>query len=178
MQCPECDQEWNGYWCKPLKKLIFEGCDTCPLKWKCKEGHIWSAPLNRIKDHGKWCPYCAGNIRLTLKEACIIAKNRGDECLSTQNINNMTPLCWRCNKLHTWHASLGSHTWCTSFYVIRNHNTWCPYCKNKCENQSKFYLGLELDIYYSEFGLAIEIWGQQYKKYIEFFYRDDPNNFI
>ena len=23
-----------------------------PLKWKCKEGHVWLAPLTRIKDRG------------------------------------------------------------------------------------------------------------------------------
>ncbi|CAH1766515.1 3535_t:CDS:1, partial [Entrophospora sp. SA101] len=37
---------------------------------------------------------------------------------------------------------------------------------------------LHLDIYYPEFGLVIEVQGQQHEKYIEFFHRDDPNNFI
>ncbi|CAJ0833731.1 12561_t:CDS:1, partial [Entrophospora sp. SA101] len=225
-----------------------------PLEWKCKEGHIWLAPLNRIKDHGKWCPYCAGNIRLTLKEARIIAKVCGGQCLSNQYINNITPLLWQCNKSHIWYASLNSiknhntwcpqcakrgfklnldelqktarlrggeclskkytkskdlyywkcaegHTWCTSFYVIRNHNTWCPYCKNKYENLCREivsnYLGspsanrrpeflktpenpngLELDIPYYNYGFAIEVQGSQHERYHKFFHKGDPNNFV
>nr|CAG8573863.1 3555_t:CDS:2 [Entrophospora candida] len=39
------------------------------------------------------------------------------------------------------------------------------------------YLGLELDIYYPEYGFAIEVQGEQHKKYIEFFHRD-LNNFV
>ena len=38
--------------------------------------------------------------------------------------------------------------------------------------------GLELDIYYPQYGLAIEVQGEQHKRYIEFFHNDDPNNFI
>ena len=38
--------------------------------------------------------------------------------------------------------------------------------------------GLELDIPYYEYGFAIEVQGEQHKKYIEFFHRGDPNNFI
>jgi hypothetical protein len=29
-----------------------------PLKWKCAEGHTWSAPLARVKS-GSWCPKCS-----------------------------------------------------------------------------------------------------------------------
>ena len=29
------------------------------LKWKCREGHAWSASLNRVKDAGTWCPECS-----------------------------------------------------------------------------------------------------------------------
>lgn len=28
------------------------------LTWQCREGHIWKAIPNNIKN-GKWCPYCA-----------------------------------------------------------------------------------------------------------------------
>ena len=38
--------------------------------------------------------------------------------------------------------------------------------------------GLELDIPYYEYGFAIEVQGEQHEKYIEFFHRGDPNNFI
>lgn len=32
-----------------------------PLKWKCKEGHEWEAPLRRIRERGSWCPICMKN---------------------------------------------------------------------------------------------------------------------
>jgi hypothetical protein len=38
--------------------------------------------------------------------------------------------------------------------------------------------GLELDIYYPEYGFAIEVQGVQHEKYIKFFHNGDPNNFI
>ncbi|CAG8796709.1 14337_t:CDS:2, partial [Gigaspora margarita] len=43
---------------------------------------------------------------------------------------------------------------------------------------SEYPSGLELDIYYPEYGFAIEVQGQQHKKYIDFFHRKDPKNFI
>ncbi|CAG8615204.1 35163_t:CDS:1, partial [Racocetra persica] len=36
---------------------------------------------------------------------------------------------------------------------------------------------LELDIYYPEYDFAIEV-QEQHEKYIEFFHREDLNNFI
>ena len=65
-----------------------------PLEWKCKKGHTWSASLNRIKDHGKWCPYCADN-RLNLEVAIQIGDSKGGKCLFIQYINNMIPLKWQ-----------------------------------------------------------------------------------
>ncbi|RHZ75235.1 hypothetical protein Glove_216g150 [Diversispora epigaea] len=79
--------------------------------------------------------------------------------------------------------------------------TWCPFCskfkRDLCREIISKYLGppskirrpnflktsehpmgLELDIYYPEYGLAIEIHGVQHEKYIKFFHRGDPNNFI
>ncbi|KAF0411837.1 hypothetical protein F8M41_008180 [Gigaspora margarita] len=38
--------------------------------------------------------------------------------------------------------------------------------------------GLELDIYYPQYGFATEVQGEQHEKYIEFFHGGDPNNFI
>ena len=38
--------------------------------------------------------------------------------------------------------------------------------------------GLELDIFYPQYGFAIEVQGVQHEKYIEFFHNGDPNNFI
>ncbi|GET60142.1 hypothetical protein GLOIN_2v1775267 [Rhizophagus irregularis DAOM 181602=DAOM 197198] len=38
-------------------------------------------------------------------------------------------------------------------------------------------IGLQLDIFYPEYGFAIEMQGEQHEK-LEFFHRGDPNNFI
>ncbi|CAI2193617.1 1779_t:CDS:1, partial [Funneliformis geosporum] len=37
---------------------------------------------------------------------------------------------------------------------------------------------IRIDIYYPEYGFAIEVQGVQHKKYIKFFHNGDPNNFI
>ncbi|RHZ82853.1 hypothetical protein Glove_103g5 [Diversispora epigaea] len=37
---------------------------------------------------------------------------------------------------------------------------------------SEYLRGLQLDIYYPEYGFAIEVQGEQYEKYIKFFHRD------
>src|SRR5438876_825201 len=112
------------------------------------------------------------------------------ECLSTEYKNCYTKLLWSCTKNHKWYAT---------FKNINKRNTWCPYCskykrENLCreivseylgENRKPDFLktskrpsGLELDIYYPQYGLAIEVQGQQHEKYIKFFYREDSNNFI
>lgn len=31
------------------------------LKWKCKEGHIWEARYDRVKNGNSWCPQCKSN---------------------------------------------------------------------------------------------------------------------
>jgi hypothetical protein len=40
------------------------------------------------------------------------------------------------------------------------------------------YFRFQLDIFYPEHDFAIEVQGEQHEKYIEFFHRGDPNNFI
>ena len=80
--------------------------------------------------------------------------------------------------------------------------SWCPFCskykrEKLCHDILTKYLsppslihkpnflktpdcptGLELDIYYPEYGFAIEVQGVQHEKYIKFFHNGDPNNFI
>ena len=107
-------------------------------------------------------------------------------------INSNSLLLWQCAEGHKWNAS----------YSNVKSKRWCPYCSNKymrenlCREIISKYLGspskirrpdflktsehsrgLELDIYYPEYGLAIEVQGQQHEKYVEFFHRD-PKNFI
>ncbi|CAG8545190.1 6739_t:CDS:2 [Cetraspora pellucida] len=167
---------------------------TEQLRWKCSEGHIWYATFHNTKNHHNWCPYCRYNFaKLGIKYANTLAYNKNGECFSDIYIDNRTHLLWRCEKKHKWYASLSS---------IKDQNSWCPYCskykrENLCRKIVSKYLGtpskirrpdflktsespigLELDIYYPEYGLAIEVQGEQHEKYIEFFHKGDPNNFV
>ncbi|RHZ51566.1 hypothetical protein Glove_476g21 [Diversispora epigaea] len=169
----------------------YKNCDA-KLLWCCVKGHKWYATFNKVNKHNTWCPHCVGNVRYTLEVAKQIALNRNGECLSTEYINTRSDLLWKCINGHLWNAPL---------FNIKVLGAWCPFCRNKCENLCRGivtkYLGLpsnirrpdflktydhprglELDIYYPEFGLAIEVQGQQHEKYIEFFHKGDPNNFI
>ena len=89
------------------------------LRWRCGDGHEWSASLNNIKNGRRWCPVCAGNSRLSLDTAHRVAAERGGECLSQKYSNNRSLLSWRCAIGHQWCASLGK---------VRNNGTWCPHC--------------------------------------------------
>ena len=91
---------------------------TTNLKWRCEDGHRWEAtPNNIIK--GTWCPYCVGNIILTIEEMQRIAKSRGGECLSREYKGSHSKLKWKCSEGHIWEATPTD---------IKSRK-WCPYCK-------------------------------------------------
>lgn len=128
----------NGSWCpicagnRPksielFKKLAQERNGEClsteyanihtKLKWQCNDGHEWMATPNSIQ-RGSWCPYCSGNVRLTLVDMKTLAMQRGGQCLSKEYVNNHTKLRWKCKEGHEWEAT-PSH--------VKN-GTWCPIC--------------------------------------------------
>ncbi|CAH1769218.1 2243_t:CDS:1 [Entrophospora sp. SA101] len=159
-----------------------------PLLWRCAIGHEWNACFTSVVYKKTWCPYCAGfgGVRLTLEDTRKIACDRNGECLSKKFINANLPLLWRCSKGHEWNAR---------FSIVKNQNSWCPFCckykrEKICHGIVSKYLGppssirrpdflktlehptgLELDIYYPEFGFAIEVQGKQHKHYIRHFHR-------
>ena len=61
------------------------------LSWECGKGHQCQAAMHNIKDKGSWCPFCAGNHRLDLAAAMVVAKSRGGKCLSNCYKNSSTP---------------------------------------------------------------------------------------
>ena len=89
------------------------------LKWKCKEGHIWEAEPNNIKQ-GKWCPFCAGKYQ-TIEDMRNIAKYRGGLCLSSVYHSAKTKLEWKCKEGHIWEAVPSN---------IKQ-GYWCPFCGKK-----------------------------------------------
>jgi len=86
--------------------------------FQCGIKHKWEAtPYNINK--GTWCPYCAGNVKLDIKEMQKIASDRKGKLLSEGYVNNSSKLRWRCKNGHEWEASPAN--------VKRG--SWCPECK-------------------------------------------------
>lgn len=94
--------------------------DKTKLRWKCSEGHMWEAVPNNIKN-GSWCPHCSGVMRLSIEDMHTLAKEHRGKCLSTEYLNNKTPLEWQCEKGHRWKARPDS---------VRN-GKWCLICSGK-----------------------------------------------
>jgi len=90
------------------------------LKWECGKGHIWYATPNNIKQ-GHWCPECAGNKRITLKNVKDLAISKGGECLSDEYINAHSMLLWVCSEGHRWYAS----------YSSTKAGRWCSDCSGR-----------------------------------------------
>lgn len=90
-----------------------------PLRWKCLDGHEWSAAPSKIKNAGHWCPTCGGTQKLTIEQMQEIAHNHGGKCLSQVYINVQTKLKWLCAEEHEWDASPLS---------VKLQDAWCPTC--------------------------------------------------
>lgn len=95
-----------------------------PLKWKCKNGHEFSALYWIVKAGQHSCKYCKKGIenKEKLNKLIQLAESRGGKCLSQAYINNKTPLLWECQSGHQWLASPQD---------ITNKQTWCPKCSKR-----------------------------------------------
>ncbi|MDO9537231.1 MAG: zinc-ribbon domain-containing protein, partial [Thermoplasmata archaeon] len=89
------------------------------LRWRCNDGHEWGAAPGNVK-HANWCPFCAGIVRLTIGDMKKLAKDRGGKCLSTEYVNALTKLRWRCKNGHEWEARPNNI----------KYGRWCPICGN------------------------------------------------
>jgi hypothetical protein len=98
------------------------------LKFQCKNEHIWEASVSNIKA-GKWCPVCAGNIRLKIEQMQELGKSRGGSCLSVVYVDSQTKLTWQCAKGHVWDAIQSN---------VKK-GSWCPTCaKNRMRKVGKY----------------------------------------
>ena len=123
--CPFCSGRRTTI--KDMKRIAKERGGIClsdsyvniktKLLWQCDKGHQWKATPGTIKS-GSWCPYCSGNIRLTIKEMQDLAESRGGICLSKRYISTGTKLLWECSESHQWKA--------TPDKIKRG--SWCPEC--------------------------------------------------
>ncbi|MBA3550301.1 MAG: hypothetical protein H0T76_27820 [Nannocystis sp.] len=85
-----------------------------PLRWRCQRLHEWDARPAFVKQ-GTWCPVCGGVIPATIEQMHAMAAERGGQCLSTDYLNGLVKLRWRCAAGHTWTARPGSikaGRWC------------------------------------------------------------------
>jgi len=156
------------------------------IKWKCSEGHEWNAIFVSIKNHGRWCPHCSGNIKHTIEKCKELAISRDGECLSENYKNSHSKLRWRCHEGHEWEAVFAS---------IKHQGSWCPQCSSGRSEQAcreifesnllekfpnvrpKFLGGLELDGYCEKLNIAFEYNGIQHYEYIPHFHRKGIEQF-
>ena len=111
------------------------------LKWRCSDGHEWNASFNSIKN-GSGCPECNRLSQMGSIEKCkAFAISKGWECLSTEYINCMTNLKWRCSEEHEWDAC---------FNHIKNNNSGCPNCLYKSEAMSRDIIEEEMGYEFSK----------------------------
>ncbi len=158
------------------------------LRWECKRGHQWDAPLESIRLLNTWCNKCA-IIKLsnTIEDAQRLAEKKGGECLSTEYVNAEKHLKWKCRK---------GHEWTTAYACVRD-GKWCPYCPFKSETvcrelfeklfEKKFpkkrpeFLTLkngqklELDGYNEELEVAFEYQGKQHYEWCTIFHKTEKD---
>lgn len=98
------------------------------LLWECKNGHQWESPYSNIHQ-GNWCRKCydekqkwTTHRKYTIADMHKIASMRGGRCLSSEYVNNRTPLEWECFKGHRWMAI---------FAHIQIRGQWCPVCSQR-----------------------------------------------
>jgi hypothetical protein len=61
-----------------------------------------------------------GRKKLTIQHAHDLAESKGWECLSTEYINALSHLKWRCSEC--------KHEWMAIFNNIKSNNSGCPHC--------------------------------------------------
>lgn len=123
-----------------------------PIKWRCKQGHVWLARPNDVK-RGKWCRKCAtkktaDKLKLSIEDMQVLARKRRGKCLSEVYVNSISKLQWQCDKGHKWWATpgnVGQGKWClvcsgSKKYTLYDMQQVAIKCGGKC--LSKKYLNI------------------------------------
>ena len=193
--CPYCSGRHNGSLerCQIIAKERGGECiskeykrSNIPMLWRCSEGHEWRASANSVMSNGSWCPYCAGQRSGSLERCQVEAESRGGKCLSTEYVNALSKLRWRCSEGHEWEADADK---------ILNAGRWCPECaagttERICMDVAEKIFGykfakyrpswlvndrgnqMELDGFCEELGIAIEYHGGQHYNFSPRFHAD------
>jgi len=142
------------------------------LLWRCSYGHEWYASWTNISHNDTWCPQCANNIKHDIQQLQEFALSKNGKLLSTTYTSCMiNDLIWQCEEGHTWNSS---------WYSIKNQDTWCPKCacfktERRCREILEQKLGIEFKknrFYYDELNNRkfIELDGYNFEKNIGFEY--------
>lgn len=100
---------------------------TSKLEWQCAKGHVWVTSTSVIQ-RGHWCPFCAGQGKLSIADMRQLAATKGGKCLSPTYISCQKPLRWKCRKGHEWSA----------VPLNVKYGSWCPTCQeNRAENNCR-----------------------------------------
>ena len=135
---PELAKQWH-----PSKNALLTASDVTPhsgqqVWWMCTSGHDWKAVINsRTRGHG--CPYCAGqkptaDRNLATEHPTLLNEwnweKNGDKKPEDFTPRSQSKVWWKCEKGHSWHATIGNRT--------RDTRNLCPYCSNRmlCEDNS------------------------------------------
>lgn len=91
------------------------------LTWRCDRGHVFDMRPMFVQ-RGAWCPQCTLHDKkiAALELMQEWAEKRGGKCLSTQYINNTTPLQWECKNGHKFKKNRD---------YVKQQKNWCYECQ-------------------------------------------------
>ncbi|CAG8742666.1 15549_t:CDS:2, partial [Gigaspora margarita] len=151
------DHEWDA----PLNRIKYKNT-WCPVytgqhsfhleiakKIAINRGRLYlSIQCTATKELLEW--RCSKGHECILEDAKQVAYNRNGSCLSKNFINNRLALLWKCVKGHIWYATLNA---IISKYLGPQSKLYRLEFLKTPEHPIK----LELDIYYPDYGFAIEV---------------------
>jgi len=121
-------------------------CDKCNYRWETTYGNV---------QQGKWCPKCAGHLKLSIDACHIVADFRGGQCKSTEWKGTEEKYLWQCNCGYEWLAKYGN---------VRI-GKWCARCAGnekgcieKCHILAEFMGGQCLDNEYKGVDYRYKWW--------------------
>ena len=127
---PELCEEWHPDKNGALKPENVAAKSHKRIWWRCSIGHEWEAMVSNRTEHGRGCPYCAGQrpivgendletVNPKLAQEWNYDKNQG---LTPHDITagSNKKVWWKCKDGHEWQAIV----------KLRNKGAKCPYCPN------------------------------------------------
>jgi len=116
-RCPICSGRYKTL--IDVRRIIQENSDdykclnriyknsSTKLFIRCAKGHIYKTDLSHFT-RGQRCPICAGKQLLSIEYVKEAVSAVGYECLSTEYINSVTTLRFRCDKGHEYRGTWGN----------------------------------------------------------------------